>query len=296
MKNKSFGHLLACVCGLVLTVASCEKMTVSQEDGGDKGDANVHLSISSFEQTPFSATRAAVSDVCTRISFLVYDNSGTRIRKEDQQVGDDDFGRVDFMLAKGRYFLVVTAHSGEGNPTSTNAQKIGFTNKTGFTDTFLYADSLTVGEEDVERSLPLKRIVAMVRFIPYDAVPARADSIRFYYTGGSGTFNAVEGGWGVVNSKQVQWYELSHTERKFEIYTIPHTGDDDHLKVLVNTYRRGNGDLSIVSECEIEGIPVKRNHITTCRGFLFSPVYRQTFNITIDDVWDNDSILFYFNE
>jgi len=294
MKNKCFSHVLACVCGLVLCVVSCEKMNVSKEDPGDGGEANVHLCISGFEQTPFSVTRATVSDVCSRISFLIYDNTGTRIRKEDQQTGDDGFGQVGFMLAQGHYFLVVTAHSGQGNPTSTNAQKIGFTNKTGYTDTFLYADSLIVGDTDVERSLTLKRIVAMVRFIPYDAVPAQADSIRFYYTGGSGTFDAVAGGWGVVNSTQVQWYELTHAERKFEIYTIPHVGDDDHLKVQVNTYRRKKTDMAIVSECEIEGIPVKRNHITTCRGYLFSPVYQQTFDITIDDVWDNDSIDFYF--
>ena len=154
----------------------------------------------------------------------------------------------------------------------------------------------TVGDMDVERSLILKRIVAMVRFIPYDAVPTRADSIRFYYTGGSGTFDAVAGGWGVVNSEQVQWYGLTHTEKKFEIYTIPHEGDDDHLKVIVNTYRGNKNGTAIVSECEIVEIPVKRNHITTCRGNLFSPVYQQTFNITIDDVWDNDSIVFYFSE
>lgn len=296
MKNKCFSYVMACVCGLVLCVASCEKMTVSKDDSGNSGDANVHLSIGSFEQTPFSATRSTVSDVCSRISFLIYDSSGTRIRKEDQLVDDDDFGYASFMLAKGSYFLVVTAHSGQGNPTSTNAQRIAFTNKTGFTDTFLYADSLTVGDTDVERSLVLKRIVAMVRFVPYDDVPAQADSIRFYYTGGSGTFNAVAGGWGVVNSEQVQWYGLTHREKSFEIYTIPHEGDDDHLKVMVNTYRGEKSYLAIVSECEIEGIPVKRNHITTCRGYLFSPVFQQKFNITIDDMWDNDSIVFNFNE
>ena len=294
MKNKCFSYVLTCVCGLMLCVASCEKMTVNKEGPGD--DANVRLSISRIEQTPFNATRALVADVCSRISFLVYDSSGNRIRKEDQQAEDEDFGQVGFMLAKGHYFLVVTAHSGEGNPTSTDAQRIAFTNKTGFTDTFLYADSLTVGDTDVERLLTLKRIVAMVRFVPYDAVPAQADSIRFYYTGGSGTFDAVAGGWGTVNSKQMQWYGLTHREKKFEFYTIPHVGDDDHLDVQVNTYCGNASDVSIVSECEITGIPVKRNHITTCRGYLFSPVYQQKFNITIDDVWDNDSIVFNINE
>jgi hypothetical protein len=294
MKNKSFSHFMAFVCGMMLCVASCEKMNVTNTDSGDKGEANVRLSVGSFELEPFSATRTMVSDVCSRISFLVYDRNGDRIRKLDQQVGDADFGQADFLLAQGRYFLVVTAHSGLGNPTSTNAQKIAFTNKTGFTDTFLYADSLTVGDTDVEQSLNLRRIVAMVRFLPIDAVPVGADSIRFHYTGGSGTFDAVAGGWGVVNSEQMQWYGVSGKTNQFDIYTIPHEGDDDQLKVKVNTYHDTAGDISILSECEIEGIPVKRNHITTCRGYLFSPVFQQKFNITIDDVWDNDSITFNF--
>ncbi len=290
MKNKGFSHLMAIVCGVMLSVASCEKMTVGQKEADG---VNVRLSVGSFEQEPFPATRAAVADVCTRISFLVYDDQGARIRKEDQQCGEETFGQAGFLLAKGRYFLVVVAHSGQGNPTSTNARKVAFTNKTGYTDTFLYADSLTVGDADVERSLNLRRIVAMVRFVPYDEAPARADSIRFLYTGGSGTLDAVAGGWGVVNSEQVQWYGIEGGG-KHEIYTIPHAGDDDHLTVTVNTCHGLKSDAAIVSECKIEGIPVKRNHITTCRGFLFSPVYQQKFDITIDDIWDSDSLTFDF--
>lgn len=276
----------------MLSVASCEKMNVGK--GGSEEGVNVFLSVASFEQVPFSATRTAVSEVCSRLSFLVYDRDGTRIRKEDQQVGDEDFGQTGFMLAKGRYYLVVVAHSGEGNPTSTNARRIGFTNKTGYTDTFVYADSLTVDETDVERSLNLRRITAMVRFIPNDAVPAKADSIRFYYTGGSGTFDAVGGGWGIVKSTQVQWYAVNPSERQFDIYTIPHEGDGQQLNVTASTYRGNKGEATLLTECEIEGIPVKRNHITTCRGYLFSPVYKQDFIITIDDDWENDSIEFYF--
>lgn len=292
MKSKEFFHAFVFVSGMMLAVASCEKMNVSK--GGSDEDVNVFLSVASFEQVPFSATRTAVSEVCSRLSFLVYDRDGTRIRKEDQQLGDEDFGQAGFMLAKGRYYLVVVAHSGEGNPTSTNARRIGFTNKTGYTDTFFYADSLTVDETDVERSLNLRRIAAMVRFIPNDAVPAKADSIRFYYTGGSGTFDAVGGGWGVVKSTQVQWYAVNPSMKQFEIYTIPHVGDGQQLNVTASSYRGNKEDATLLTECEIEGIPVKRNHITTCRGYLFSPVYKQDFIITIDDDWENDSIEFYF--
>ena len=45
---------------------------------------------------------------------------------------------------------------------------------------------------------------------------------------------------------------------------------------------------------KIEGIPVLRNHITICRGYLFSPVYQMDYEITIDDRWSADSLYFDF--
>jgi hypothetical protein len=257
----------------------------------------VTVRVTSFEQIPFtlSRTRASVSDVCSRLNFLIYQN-GERIRNEAQTIDDEGFGEIEFKLAKGRYYLVALAHSSNGNPTSTNSQKIQFTNATGYTDTFLCADSLIVGDEDVECALNLKRIVSMVRFIFEDAIPQRADRIRFYYTGGSGTLNANEGGWGVVDSKQEQWYDISHTESKFEIYTIPHTAAREYLKVMATTYHQNGEDAAdIVTEKNIEQIPVMRNHITTCRGYLFSPVYKMDISLTVDDVWDTDTIDFQFD-
>ena len=284
MKHIKLYPLGTIVCGALLLAASlqCEKMAVSE---GDESP-NVVLHIGSYEQTPFPArTRATAQEVCTRINYLIYDNTGERIRQEVQQVDDEHFGQVALQLPEGNYFLVILAHSSDGNPTSTDARKIGFTNTTGFTDTFLYADSLMVEDTDIELTLPLKRIVAMIRIIPEDQIPARADRIRFYYTGGSGTLDAVNNGWGVVNSKQSQFYDITHQETAFEIYTIPH-GSNDHLDVTATTYH--GVDDEIVSERKIEGIPVVRNCITTCRGYLFSPVYGSNFRITIDDDWDGN--------
>ena len=256
----------------------------------DSEQPNVLLRVSRFEQIPFPSTRA-VGNICTRISFLVYDKYGERIRQQNQQLGDEDFGEAGFFLPSGHYFLVALAHSSAGNPTSTNARKIGFTNKTGYTDTFLYADSLIVNGKNIEKTLTLERIVSMVRFQFDDEIPARADSIRFYYTGGSGTFDAVSGGWGVVNSKQSQFYPVTHQEHHFDIYTIPH-GNDDKLMVTATTYHVSPNSVEVTSEREIENIPVRRNKITLCRGYLFSPVYGMDFDITILDRWDNDTINF----
>ncbi|MBR1389151.1 MAG: FimB/Mfa2 family fimbrial subunit [Prevotella sp.] len=298
MKSRHFRQFVAFACGvMLLSVASCEKMNVSDADAVGE-EVSVTVRVTSFEQVPFtlSRTRTSVGDVCSRLNFLIYQD-GERIRNEPQKIEDEGFGAMQFKLAKGRYYLVVLAHSSSGNPTSTSSQKIQFTNATGYTDTFLYADSLIVDDADKELSLNLERIVAMVRFIFEDDIPQRADKIRFYYTGGSGTFNANEGGWGVVNSKQEQWYDINHETKpeKFDIYTIPHKEDEDVLKVMATTYHQeGESAEDIVSEKSIEGIPVKRNHITICKGYLFSPVYKMDISLSVDDVWDTDTIDFHF--
>jgi hypothetical protein len=187
---------------------------------------------------------------------------------------------------------VALAHSGKGNPTSTDLHKIRFTNKTGYTDTFLFADSLLVGEEEVDCELQLKRIVSKVRFVFSDQLPENADSIRFYYEGGSGTFDATTG-IGVVKSKQQQWFPVSHDEASYEIYTIPRA-DSDKLKVMVSTYSTAGGQVELLTEREISDIPIQRNRITICRGSLFNPTEQHQISIDIDTTWDDEAIDFYF--
>ena len=294
MKNKHFAVFAMMVLGSWLLAASCEKMVINGSDEPDDGEPNVVVQVMSYELQPFSMaqTRAEGEPVCTRLNFIVYDEAGTRIRQEVQQLGDREFGTARFKLAEGRYYLVTLAHSAKGNPTSTNLHKIGFTNKTGFTDTFLYADSLVVGEEEVDCELELKRIVSKVKFVFDDALPEQADSIRFYYEGGSGTFDAATG-MGVVKSKQQQWYPVHHEETNFDIYTIPRA-DSDQLQVMVTTYKSQGGQVEILTEREINDIPIRRNCITTCRGSLFNPTGQHQVSISIDATWEDEEIEFRF--
>lgn len=294
MKSKYFAVFAMMVLGSWLLAASCEKMVINGSDEPDDVEPNVMVQVKSYELQPFSVaqTRAEAEPVCTRLNFIVYDEAGKRIRQEVQQLGDEEFGTVRFKLAEGRYYLVALAHSSKGNPTSTNLHKIGFTNKTGFTDTFLYADSLVVGEEEVDCELELKRIVSKVRFVFEDALPEQADSIRFYYEGGSGTFDATTG-LGVVKSKQQQWFPVRHEEERFEIYTIPRA-DNDHLQVMVTTYKTIGGQVEILTEREVSDIPIRRNCITTCRGSLFTPTEQHHISISIDTTWDDEEIEFSF--
>ena len=285
MKNKLTTYLGALVCGMMLiATASCEKMNLGENHSSvDDWDANVVVSISQFEQTPFPArTRGETSEFCKRLNFIVYNSAGERKDEKDQTLDDNQFGQAKFALPLGEYRMVILAHSANGNPSVNKDYKINFTNAKGYTDTFFASQKLTVGEDTIHLNMNMKRIVAKVKFIPEDAVPTKADSIRFYYEGGSGTLDAI-GGWGVVKSKQIVWIDRSEFEAPFEIYTIPRE-DSDNLEVTVSSYQ----GTDLLSSKVIENIPIRRNCITTCRGNMFDgKVTKVQFDITIDDQWDD---------
>lgn len=297
MRKCISGLLWAVTCGMMLlTGVSCEKMVIGSEADDGDDDANVVLRVASFEQIPFTLakTRRDARDICTRLNFMVY-KDGKRIKQESQKVDDEGFGKAEFRLAEGRYFLVALAHSGAGNPTSTRSDSIVFSNDTGHTDTFYWADSIFVDAEHlhddrIDKTLNLERIVSKIRFEYLDDIPVKAKRIRFKYDDGTAKFNALTG-YGIRTSKQLQWYDLPHTENTFEIYTIPHSNAQEYINVDVNSYDSSETEVSIRS---VADIPILRNRVTICRGYLFSPVYGAGFDIRISDVWDPDTLFWDF--
>lgn len=287
MKNKHFSLLGAIVFGVVLLVASCEKMNLGgRSDNADEGEANVVVRVMSFEQMPFSsATRAAVGDVCSHLNFVVFDENGERVDQKNQELGDEGFGEGRFTLPLGNYRLAIVAHSSDGNPsvnkrTASKNESISFTNAKGYTDTFFASKALTVGDSAINLEMNLRRVVAKVRFVNEDAVPEKADSIRIYYEGGSGSIDA-QSGYGNVKSKQAAWFDKSETP--LEIYTIPWQ-DDAYLEATIGTFQ--DGDL--LTSTVIDSIPIRRNCITTCRGNIFDgKVTKVSFTITVDDSWNS---------
>lgn len=268
MRKQISGLLWAVMCGvMLLTGASCEKMVIGSE--ADE-EANVVVTVSSIEQTPFkSMTRATLADVCTRVSFIIFNKEGVRVDQKNQEIGDEDFGQVRFTLPVGDYRLVIVAHSAHGNPTvnkrtTSKNESVSFSNTNGFSDTFFDSRNLTVGEEPVALEIDLTRIVAMIRFINEDPLPVNADSVKIFYTGGSGSIDALSG-WGNVKSEQYVGFGRAHLSSPYVVYTIPRL-DSDALDVTVSTFQ--NTDL--LTATKINGVPIRRNSITTCRGAIFN--------------------------
>ena len=286
MKNKHFSLFGAFVFGVVLLVASCEKMNLGgRSDDADEGEANVVVRVMSFEQMPFSAaTRANIEDVCNHLNFVVFDENGERVDQKNQELGDEGFGEGRFTLPLGNYRLAIVAHSSDGNPSvnkrsASKHESISFTNAKGFTDTFFASKALTVGDSAINLEMNLSRVVAKVRFINEDVIPAKADSIRIYYEGGSGSIDA-QSGYGNVKSKQTAWFDKSET---LEIYTIPWQ-NDAYLEATISTFQGGD----LLTSTVIDSIPIRRNCITTCRGNIFDgKVTKVSFTITVDDSWNS---------
>ena len=261
---------------LVFAVFSCEKAIIPDDDAAGSMNGNLRVSVFAIEKTPFaSLTRAAnntptraseaASAVVTRLNFAIYDPSGLRLKQVNQTSDMADFGHVSFQLEPGTYQLVVVGHSASGNPTMTNLSKIQFTNATGYTDTFLCYSEVTIGEEAVDYQVSLDRIVALCRFVLTDEViPSDVKKMQFYYTGGSGAFNATTA-LGCVNSKQTVTFDVTSGQKQFDLYTFLHDLSDTIALKVTALDASGN----VLYERDFD-VPMEQNHITWLSGAFFN--------------------------
>ena len=273
---------------MIMTVLGCEK-GILEDEGTAALDGNLRVDVLEVGNWSFeSLTRGdqTASEVCNRLNFAIYDMSGSRLEQVNQEKGKAGFGTVSFQLEEGDYELVVVAHSSKGNPTMTNPAKIQFTNATGYTDTFLYTGKVSVDEESEGLTISLNRITSLCRFVITDDIPESVKKIQFYYTGGSGAFDAATG-MGCVASKQKVTFDLTTESRKqFDLYTFLHEPSDQiALKV---TAMDADGKELYVREFDV---PMERNRVTRLSGNFFDGSGSSTTigGITINAEWDGET-------
>lgn len=276
---------------LAVAFISCEKVELPstnnekpQEDG-----VSISFTISNIEQVAFDNgmvnTRAAITDLCSRITFAFF-RDDEKIKQVSQKASDNGFGNLTVSLPSGSYKFVVLAHNGTDNPTVTSLDKITFGNNGKLADTFYYYGELDATEsKDV--NLSLKRVVAMVRFIITDAVPADVKKMKFEYTGGSSSLNATTG-LGCVKSQQEETFtveEAAHTgQSQYEIYTIPHATDGT-LKLTVKALMNDDEEYK---KQTFEEVPVTINKITKYTGKFFENTQKPgeiKISLQTDDKW-----------
>lgn len=289
--NKLFLLLLA-----IALLASCSKASLGDEelpDNSTSADANLVVSISQIEQRPFITTISVDSATCTRLNFAVYNLSGTRLKQFNQKAGESSFGTASFQLEPGTYRLVVLAHSSNGNPTMTDPAKIQFKNSQGFTDTFLYYATVSVAQEQQTLNVSLDRIVSMCRFVINDAIPDEVTRLEFYYTGGSGAFNAATR-LGCVASKQDVKFDVTTGQSwtEYDLYTFLHKEED----VIHLTVTALDAADNVVGKRELE-LSMRQNQITWATGYFFEDQPSDSWTVipmtSLDKEWNNEIYIRY---
>ncbi len=259
-----------CAVLAVLTmcvIASCEKPIMSEEETGEEG-GNLRVSVYAVEKVPFGdITRAEYSPasaVLGRLNFAVYNTDGTRVKQVNQEHGAANFGQASFQLEEGDYLLVVVGHSSGGNPTMADPTCVKFTNSQGYTDTFLFSGLATIGEDAVDYKVALDRITSMCRFVITDEeIPAEVKKMRFYYTGGSGAFDATTG-LGCVNSKQDVKFDVTTGMKQFDLYTFLHD-QEGTIHLIVSALDESGNELY---QRDFD-VPMEQNYITRLTGAFF---------------------------
>lgn len=285
--------LVALLVG-IFVLCGCEK-AINLEEIDNAATGNVTVNVYKIENEAFGvSSRGVVSDVCTRLNFVMYDAGGVRVKQINQKSGDKGFGAVSFELEEGSYQLVVLAHSSDGNPTMTNLAKIQFTNATKYSDTFLYYANVEVGDEPQTLNITLNRIVSLCRFVVNDPIPEGVAKLQFYYTGGSGAFSAMTG-LGVVDSKQTMTFDVvpGTTGSAYDLYTFLHHTDDQIDLVVTALGADGNK----MYERSFE-VPMEQRKITRMTGDFFTDEasvesHGAQVEISINSEWEGEVNIAY---
>lgn len=290
--------LALCCCAFT----ACEKPFngESQEEVTTKGDKvkitfrSLSTNQASFNtdgtQNSRAVTATPITDICNRISLAIFDSdSGDKVASLNQEKGDKSFGNITVNLAKGRYLLTVIAHNGEGNATISSPSKITFKDNK-VTDTFYYYGEFDATDA-ANYDLTMKRAVAMFRLVMKDHTPQAVHNIKFYYTGGSSTFDSTTG-YGCVNSNQTEMRATASTayssESTYDIYTFPHE-DARKLKIDVSALENATATQALYKRT-FENVAIERNHITRYSGFFYgeTPETGRNFGMTTTDEWEYD--------
>lgn len=275
MKKKTIGWMTALLMALAAILTSCEKFALD-ESNAKSHDANcnvtIHASVAKKSRTIAPNSQAAATrsddgnsnvvkpleDYCSRLSIAIFDGE-EKVKTLNLNADEDGYGDIELYLDKGDYRMVAIGHNGSGNCTISSPEQVKFY-KNKLTDTFFYYGKLKVEEsDDTEETIELSRAVAQLKVHIADSViPEKAHTIKFYYTGGSSTLNAVTG-YGCVNSRQTESFKLSEDNKYYSIYTFPHE-ENNGVNMTISIL---DSDTNTLKEFTKSSLPMKCNYITT---------------------------------
>ena len=253
---------------IMMGLGACEKAVLDEQQEKKTVEGNVIIRASLYHIVPFETRDVqSVADFSTSLQFVLFQN-GTKVKSVTQKKTDDNYGEVGLTLTAGTYQLLVLAHSSTGNPSVSNPEFIQFTNSIGFSDTFFYYGDIEVTGEQTTYDIRLQRATSMVRVIIQDAIPSEVKTIRLFYTGESGVFNAVTGMGGTVNSQQSIIYNVEGQTAPLTLCAYTFLRDETGSLNMTISARDANNTVKY--EKELADIPMKNHMVTEYSGKLFS--------------------------
>lgn len=268
-----FGCANPITSGQEITPDTPENIDDAEDDdaGSGKTDAgqqyNVLLKVVGYEDTEFSPTGVSgLAESFGRVDVQVFNESSERVKELAFKSGEVSLDSLKLKLDEGLYQIVIIAHNGGEAPTFSSPEKITFPNNK-VTDTLYKYMTLAVGSSTIEQDVMLTRAVAMFRLNTTDEKPADVATIKFYYTGGSSTFNAVSG-YGSVNSRQTELRDVSAVTGTVVCgaYTFPHD-ETGQLDITITSLDAQGNELK---SAKIEDADIARNMITEISAGFFS--------------------------
>ena len=279
--NKSL-HCLILLLTLALT--ACEVNNAPDDESAMSTAQPGRLTIELVEQDSF-----AYSHLC----FAIYDQMGKRLRQTNQTPDDSKFGTASYKLDEGTYGLVILAHSSTRNPAMTNPDQIRFNNGIGYTETFLFYDTLHMTSVGRTLTPALQRVVAMCRFVISDPLPDEVAQLRCDFTGGSGHLSAVSGH-GVTAHTQTATFSIDGqtSTPQFDLYTfLPH--DADTIALTVTALDKNNKKLLTRDF----SVPMQTNVVTWLAGRFFDTESTDSWtiipNVTLSPLWSGEKYITY---
>lgn len=265
----------------MLSLISCEKYPLDSKSF--EQDANLFVNTSISGKSPVSRAQKPLSELCSKISFALY-NNGERVKSISQSADNNGFGSIAVKILPGTYTLLVVGHSTSANATTTDIQKISFSGKV--SDTFVYSEEIEIGEEPLTINAEAVRNVAMFQLNITDDIPAEVSRLKFYYTGGSSSFDATTKA-GSVNSRQTEYRDANPSKKTYEIFTFPHNTGDDKLKITISALDDAD---NVIAERVLTDVGVETGFITRCSLSLFDGAeggnnQQVDISITADDEW-----------
>lgn len=232
------------------------------------------------------ATRGALSDAATRLSFAVFDSEGEQVESVIcQESSAAGFGSIDIELFPGNYMLVAVAHNGAADAVISSASSVTLPGTT-FTDTFAEVEDITVESgKDCDVTMNLPRVTSAFILRLTDTPPADAKEIKVVVNTGGTEPNSLgvdpTTGLALNNWRQTRTIPVADLSKDIPIYFIK-LFEQTVVNIKATAYDTEGEE--IISHT-IPNVPLNPNQKTIATGCFFKSQASNTF--TVESIWSS---------